>query len=158
MNYCFPLSDIPRSLLPVGGPQETCTQAVDRRKKMVAGERKPVVLVADDEVLIRDTMVEILRLEGYDAVGVKDGQEAVECASELKPEVFLADIQMPRLNGLEAAKIIRGLLPGTRIIYFSGHASTLQLMEDTCPGDPVEFLSKPIKPATLVAKVRQKLS
>lgn len=137
--------------LAFGSPEETCSEAVRRRGGLKPEDARPVVLIADDEPLIRQTMVEILRREGFDAVGVKDGMEAVECAPHLKPAIFLADVSMPRLNGIEAAKVIRGVLPSTRIICFSGHASTSALLEEAREqGADFEFLAKPIKPEILV--------
>lgn len=55
---------------------ETCEEAARRRQNSPAADLGPAVLVADDETLIRSTIIEILRSEGYDAVGVKDGAAA----------------------------------------------------------------------------------
>lgn len=143
-------------LQPLFGSEESCTEAIDRRERLNPQDQRPVILVADDEPLIRQTIVEILRSEGFDAVGVKDGMEAVECAPRLKPKVFLADVYMPRLNGIEAAKAIRDLLPNTRVICFSGHASTSGLMEEAREnGQQFEFLSKPIRPEILVKTINR---
>ena len=143
-------------LLPFLHSEETCTEAAERRE-LSRDEQRPLILVADDEALIRQTIVEILRAEGFDAVGVKDGMEAVECASRLKPSVFLADVYMPRLNGIEAAKVIKDLLPRTRIICFSGHASTSGLIQaEREQGNQFEFLAKPIQPELLVKTISRK--
>jgi len=143
-------------LTPFLTSEETCTEAVDRREKLGPGEKRPLILVADDESLIRQTIVEILRAEGFDAVGVKDGIEAIECARRLKPSVFLADVYMPRLNGIEAAKAIRDLLPKTRVICFSGHASTSGLIQQAREeGEEFEFLPKPIRPEILVRTINR---
>lgn len=136
--------------------EETCQQAASRRDQLSAYEKRSVILVADDEPLIRQTIVEILCNEGFDAVGVKDGMEAIDCASRLRPKVFLADVNMPRLNGIEAARTIRDLLPETRVICFSGHASTSALIQEARDqGDHFEFLSKPIRPEVLVEAIHK---
>jgi len=139
---------------PLGGPEESCEEVAARRQgSKDAG--KPLVLVADDEYLIRTTIVEILRAEGYDAVGVQDGMAAVECAARLNPDVFLTDVSMPRMNGIDAAKHIRQSFPTTRVICFSGHAATSELLARARQeGNEFEFLAKPIRPATLIQTIR----
>jgi CheY-like chemotaxis protein len=135
---------------------ESCEEAAKRRKTS-SGDLGPAVLVADDEALIRSTVVEILRGEGYDAVAVKDGVAAVECASKLHPDIVLADVSMPAMNGIEAAKRIRAFFPQTRIICFSGHAQSSELLAQARKeGFDFEFLSKPLKPEILIRVLRRK--
>lgn len=67
----------------------------------------PRVLVAEDEALIRLDLVELLKDEGYQVVGeAPDGEEAVRLAQELEPDLVVMDIQMPKMDGLTAAKQI----------------------------------------------------
>src|SRR5579862_2276116 len=142
----------------VGGLHETCEELLQRRRQVPPTERKPLVLVADDEALIRDTILEILRCEGYDVLGVQDGNEAVDCALELKPDIFLADVSMPRMNGIEAAKRIQHFLPRIHVICFSGHAATSELLaQSRKEGDDFEFLMKPIRPEVLIRLIGSKL-
>ena len=62
------------------------------------------VLIAEDEALIRMDLAEMLREEGYDVVGeAGDGQEAVELAESLKPDLVIMDVKMPRRDGIDAA-------------------------------------------------------
>ena len=141
-------------LAPLGGKEESCEEVAARRKRTDSA-RQPLVLVADDEYLIRATIVEILRSEGYDAVGVQDGVAAIECAAKINPDVFLTDVSMPRMNGIDAAKHIRQSLPSTRVICFSGHAATSELLAKARQeGNEFEFLAKPIRPATLIQTIR----
>jgi CheY-like chemotaxis protein len=138
---------------------ETCEEAVRRRQNSVTADLGPAVLVADDETLIRSTIIEILRSEGYDAVGVKDGAAAVQCANKLHPDIVLADISMPVMNGVEAAKRIRASLPGSRIICFSGHAESSELLAQAREeGFDFEFLPKPLKPDALIRALKSKSS
>ena len=71
-------------------------------------ERRPRrVVVAEDEVLIRLDLVEMRREEGYDVVGeAGDGQRAVELAEELRPDLVIMDVKMPRRDGIDAASEI----------------------------------------------------
>jgi two-component system CheB/CheR fusion protein len=65
------------------------------------------VLVADDDLDTADALAELLRLDGHDAHVAHDGQEAVDMAERLRPDVIMLDIGMPAVNGLEAARLIR---------------------------------------------------
>src|ERR1044072_4063248 len=62
------------------------------------------VLVAEDEALIRLDLVEMLKEEGYHVAGeAADGEQAVAMASELKPDLVILDVKMPKMNGIDAA-------------------------------------------------------
>ncbi|SDL56287.1 ANTAR domain-containing response regulator [Tessaracoccus oleiagri] len=70
-------------------------------------KKKPTVLVAEDEALIRLDLVELLTEEGYEVIGqAGDGEEAVELARELEPDLVIMDVKMPKLDGISAAEII----------------------------------------------------
>lgn len=70
-------------------------------------KKKPTVLVAEDEALIRLDLVELLTEEGYDVVGeAGDGEEAVKLARELDPDLVIMDVKMPKMDGISAAEII----------------------------------------------------
>jgi CheY-like chemotaxis protein len=69
------------------------------------------VLVADDNQLVRESFVELLRSEGYEVLTAADGVQAVELAEQWHPQVVLLDIHMPRLSGIETARRLRALHP-----------------------------------------------
>jgi DNA-binding NarL/FixJ family response regulator len=81
------------------------------------------VLVGDDHPMIRQGLISILRADdAFEVVGeAAEGQEAVEKALRLRPDVVVLDISMPRLSGLEAARRIRKALPRTRILVLTMH-------------------------------------
>ena len=65
------------------------------------------VVVAEDEVLIRLDLVEMLTEEGYDVVGeAGDGEAAVALTTELRPDLVVMDVKMPKLDGISAAEQI----------------------------------------------------
>src|ERR1051325_3080423 len=65
------------------------------------------VLIAEDETLIRLDLKELLEKAGFEVCGeARDGQEAVELAREVEPDVAVLDVKMPRLDGIEAARRI----------------------------------------------------
>ena len=69
--------------------------------------KKPTVIVAEDEALIRLDLVELLTEEGYEVVGeAGDGEEAVKLARELEPDLVIMDVKMPKMDGITAAEII----------------------------------------------------
>ena len=70
-------------------------------------KKKPTVIVAEDEALIRLDLVELLTEEGYEVVGeAADGEEAVKLARELEPNLVIMDVKMPKMDGITAAEII----------------------------------------------------
>lgn len=116
---------------------------------------KPRVLVVDDERVIADTLAIILNQSGFDASAVYTGMAAVERAKEDKPDLIISDVIMPDMNGIEAAIRIRQLLPGCKILLFSGQAATADLLEKARQeGHEFEILAKPVHPQDLLAKLR----
>ena len=116
---------------------------------------KPRVLVVDDEHRIADTLAIILNQAGFDASAVYTGTAAVERATQDKPDLIISDVIMPDMNGIEAAIRIRKILPGCKILLFSGQAATADLLEKArAQGHEFEILAKPVHPQDLLAKLR----
>ena len=85
--------------------------------------KKPSVLMADDHSLILAGLRKLVEAD-CDVVGtVEDGRALVQAAQELRPDLILLDISMPLLNGLEAARQLRTLVPDSKIIFLTMHAS-----------------------------------
>ena len=81
--------------------------------------RRPRVLLADDHRLIREAFARLLESE-CDVVGaVADGRALLEAAPELRPDIVVLDIAMPLLNGLDAARQLRRLMPGLKLIFLT---------------------------------------
>jgi DNA-binding NarL/FixJ family response regulator len=83
---------------------------------------KPVrILLADDHTIVRQGLARLLEeQQNFKVVGeAVNGQDAVEKAEKLKPNIIIMDIAMPRMNGIEAAKRIRKQMPETKIIILS---------------------------------------
>jgi two-component system, NarL family, response regulator NreC len=80
------------------------------------------VLIADDNVLVRSGIAEILSDRGWEICGeASEGAEALEKARKLRPDLVLLDVSMPGVNGFEIAKVIRKELPDVRIVIVSQH-------------------------------------
>jgi len=116
---------------------------------------KPKVLVADDERVIADTLAMILNQSGFDARAVYSGESALELAPAFQPNMLICDVIMADLNGIDAAIRIRSLLPGIKILLFSGQAATADLLEKArADGYEFEILAKPVHPQDLLNKLR----
>ena len=113
------------------------------------------VLVVDDEQLIADTVTAILNASGFEAVEAYNGEEALQAARKVQPDIVLSDVLMPKMSGVELAIKIRREFPGTRIFLFSGQAATSELMRKAQDdGYSFELFPKPIHPEELIAKLR----
>jgi len=78
------------------------------------------ILVVDDFPVVRSTIRDLLASHSLDVCGeAEDGQEAIERVKELQPDLVLLDINMPKMNGIQAAFEIRQLSPGTKILFLS---------------------------------------
>ena len=113
------------------------------------------IIVVDDEPIIADTLVDILKGEGHEAFAVSSGETAIKWAEMLRPDAVVADVVMPGINGIETAKAIMKFLPNCRIILFSGQAATLDLLEQArLEGYNFEVLAKPINPDVLLSALK----
>ncbi len=90
---------------------------------------KPRLLLADDHTLLLEGIRLLLEPE-FDLVGsVEDGQALLAAAKSLKPDVILLDISMPLLNGIDAARRLRKILPSARLIFVTMHAGAEYVTE-----------------------------
>lgn len=122
---------------------------------MSQNSAKPRVMVADDERVIADTLAMILNQSGFDARAVYSGEKALEEASTFRPDMLISDVIMADLNGIDAAIRIREVLPGIKILLFSGQAATADLLEKArAEGYEFEILAKPVHPQDLLSRLR----
>src|SRR3972149_1365666 len=95
------------------------------------------VLLADDHPLFRDGVRSLLQARGVEIVGeAGDGQEALEEALRLRPDVILMDISMPRMDGLEATRLIKARLPEVKIVILTVSDEDRTLFEAGRRGAP----------------------
>ena len=113
------------------------------------------VLLADDHALFRRGVASLLAAEsGFEVVGeAADGQQALEMARELMPDVILMDISMPVMDGLAATRLIGAEMPGVRIVMFTvsdGERSLFESIQCGASG----YLPKNVEPRVLYSALR----
>ena len=84
------------------------------------------ILIADDNLFIRESLRRLFeREEDFDVCGeAENGREAVEKARELRPDLVLLDLSMPVMNGLDAARALKRLMPEVPVIMFSAYGDS----------------------------------
>jgi len=84
------------------------------------------LLVADDSDAIRRVVHTYLVKRDFDVCGeAADGEDAIKKARELKPDLILLDLAMPRTNGIAAASVLKGTMPNVRIILFTMYSEAV---------------------------------
>lgn len=118
-----------------------------------------MVLVVDDEVLIAETLTQILSNSGYAAVAAYDAEEALETALLTPPELLITDVFLPGMSGIDLAISIRRIFPDCKVLLFSGQAATSDLLTTArTVGHHFTLLSKPVHPKVLLAHVENTFS
>jgi len=106
----------------------------------------PRVVLAEDDVLLREGLASLLERSGYEVVAqAADGTQLLTMAREARPDLVVADIRMPpthTIEGLEAARIIRQELPDTAILVLSAYVEVEHAMELLAGGAGIGYLLK----------------
>ena len=123
-----------------------------------ADSSRPKVLVVDDERIIADTLAAILGKSGFAAVAAYQGLGALEIALSIRPDLLLTDVSMPGMNGIELAIAVTQQVPNCKVLLFSGHASTADMLARAREsGHDFAVLAKPLHPTELLAQISQSL-
>jgi CheY-like chemotaxis protein len=114
---------------------------------------RPVVLIVEDEFLLRMDAVDMIRAAGFEAVEAANADQAIEILeSRLDITVVFTDIQMPgSMDGLKLAQAVRGRWPPIKIVATSGH---VHVTETDLP-DGGRFLPKPYSPHQIAGVLRE---
>jgi DNA-binding NarL/FixJ family response regulator len=106
----------------------------------------PRVVLADDDVLLREGLASLLDRSGFDVVGqAGDGARLLALVRSAQPDLAIIDIRMPPTHateGLQAARVIREELPGTAIIVLSAHVEVDEAIELLAGGERLGYLLK----------------
>jgi AmiR/NasT family two-component response regulator len=115
------------------------------------------VVIAEDEALIRMDLAEMLAEEGYDVVAaVEDGEQAIARTEELRPDLVILDVKMPRLDGIAAAQRIASqrIAPVVMLTAFSQR----DLVESARDAGAMAYLVKPFGKSDLLPAIEMAVS
>lgn len=118
---------------------------------------KSSILVVDDEVVARQSLVDILKLEGYDATSVGGGQAAVEYVRTHPIDLMIVDLRMPGMDGLQVIQVVNQASPDTEVVLLTAFASTDSAVQ-ALRLRIHDYLMKPAAPAQVLASVKKGLA
>jgi adenylate cyclase len=120
--------------------------------------KPPRILIVDDNETNRDILMTRLQVHGYELAQAADGEEALAAAKSLLPDLILLDVMMPKLDGIEVCRRLKGdpAMPFTPIILVTAKSDTKDIVAGLNAGAD-EYLTKPIDQAALVARVNSVL-
>ena len=128
-------------------------------KKIVEGnnieEDKKTILVVDDEKPIVDILTYNLQKEGYNTLEANDGEEAIEIATEKKPDLILLDIMLPKIDGLTVCKKLRHTLNIPILILSAKDEEIDKILGLELGAD--DYITKPFSVRELMARVKANL-
>jgi CheY-like chemotaxis protein len=132
----------------------SCSQA---GQNMADESRK--VLVVDDEKTTAMTLAVIFRNHGYQAKTAYSAEEAIDVIAEWQPNLALLDVNLPKMNGIDLAIALKTSAPNCRVLLFSGHPNTEDLLHAAAQaGHVFEVISKPVHPTLLLKAIDNSLS
>ena len=106
------------------------------------------ILVVDDEPASRKGLQELLTVWGYDVSAAGDGQEALERAAVRAPDLVVADLVMPGIDGLELLTRLKRDFPTTAVVFLTGQGSIETAVQAIKDG-AYDYLTKPVDPTRL---------
>jgi ATP-dependent Lon protease len=112
--------------------------------KVLMRNRKPRVLVVDDEEIARKNLVHVLTKEDYDVAGAANGEEALRMLETAEFEVVLTDLKMAGIDGIKLLELVRVRRPETRVIMVTGFATVPSAIEAVQKG-AFHYIAKPFK-------------
>jgi CheY-like chemotaxis protein len=117
------------------------------------------ILCVEDELDIRENIVEILRDEGFEVFGAENGQHGFEVFNQISPDIVISDIMMPEVDGYGLLKLIRESRSVNRLVPFI-FLTALGQKQDILKGVSMtanDYLIKPVDFDVMIAKIKEKL-
>ena len=117
------------------------------------------ILIAEDERDIRDLVAFTLRFAGHEVFAAANGEEAVELAPKVSPDLILMDVRMPRMTGYEACKVMKANpdLKDIPVVFLSAKGQESEIQQGLEVGAEA-YLLKPFAPDQLTARVKEILA
>ena len=113
------------------------------------------ILIAEDERDIRDLVAFTLRFAGHEVFAASNGEEAVELAPKVNPDLILMDVRMPRMTGYDACKILKAdpTLKDIPVVFLSAKGQENEIQQGLSSGAE-DYLLKPFAPDQLTSRVK----
>jgi DNA-binding response OmpR family regulator len=118
---------------------------------------KSNILVVDDEPVARQSLTDILKLEGYLVNSAPNGQAAVEYIRTHPVDLMIVDLRMPGMDGLEVVQVVNQVSPETEVILLTAFGSTESAVQ-ALRLRIHDYLLKPASPAQIIASVKKGLT
>lgn len=117
------------------------------------------ILIVDDEAEVTGSLAAIFRRHEYDVRVADSAEAAIEAVAAWQPDLAIVDVQLPRMNGIDLAMVIRDSHPGCRLVLFSGQQTTQAVLEEAAKkGHLFEILAKPVHPMFMLDYVSSRLA
>jgi len=116
-------------------------------------ETAALILVIDDEELIRWSLEQVLTSDGHRVVVAADGAEALARTAEANPDLCLLDLKLPDCDGLQLLPQLHALVPGLRVVVMTAYGSA-EIERQARRLGAVDFLRKPVDPGELCLRLR----
>lgn len=115
---------------------------------------KQKILVADDEPDIVELIAYNLKREGYQVYTASNGQEAVTMAKKVMPDLIILDVMMPKMDGIEACRIMRSMpeFKSTFMVFLTARSEEYSEIAGFNVGAD-DYIAKPIKPRALLSRI-----
>jgi len=114
------------------------------------------ILVTDDELIVRESLVAWLKKGGYQVDAASGGREALEALEKAAYDLVFLDIKMPDINGIEVLKVVKQRYPGTMVVMITAYGSVENAVEAMKLGAN-DYLMKPFEPEQLALLVEKLL-
>ena len=114
------------------------------------------IFVVDDEQVIAQSLAVILRQSGFVVDAFTNPREVLNIAASQAPDLLISDVMMPEMSGIDLAIQLRKRHPECKVLLFSGHAATADLLRAARQqGHDFELLLKPVHPKDLLGAIKR---
>ena len=113
------------------------------------------VLVVDDDRFLRKALTYVLCRHGYDVIEACDGEEGLAAIRESRPDLVYLDVVMPKIDGFEVTRIVRGddALKDTKIVLLTAMGQDADRLKGQEAGAD-DFMTKPFSPSNIIKRTR----
>jgi DNA-binding response OmpR family regulator len=114
------------------------------------------ILIAEDERDIRDLIEFTLKYAGHEVIKTSNGAEAVEMAPQVKPDLILMDVRMPRMTGYEACRALKAIeaVKDIPVVFLSAKGQQTE-METGLDAGAYDYILKPFAPDQLTRRIQE---